>query len=324
MKVSKVCKRLLVCVMMVFVLGALSGCGKMTAEEVIKKYTEKSASIDNCEATMKMNMEMGQDGVEETYKVAVDSEIKMMTTPEYKAYVSMKMDMGSLGSYDMDTYIMKDGEEYYTYMYSAGQWMKQAMDADSIDEELNNYKNQVNTDVYIKNMKDFKLAGEETVEGKETYKIDGTISGEALQEVLEQSEVSDFAGVDTDSVDLSTLGSLTVSVWIDKKEFVPVKVYMDMTQMMSTMMEGQGLGVTVPVCTIEFLYTGFGTVTDITLPEEAKNAVSLDDAMNDVDTDVDYDSGEELEADDDSQDDETYELDENNTEDEADGANEAE
>lgn len=326
MKAGKLFKRLLICVMMVLVLGSLSGCGKMSAEDIIAKYTEQNLSVDNCEATMKMNMEMGQAESTETYKIAVDSEMKIMTSPEYKAYIKMKMDMGALGAYDMDTYIVKEGEEYCTYMYSSDTWMKQAIDASSIDEELKNYSDQVNMDVYIKNMKNFSLAGEETVEGKDTYKIEGTISGESLQEVLEKSELSDYAATDLDGVDFSTLGDLTVSVWISKDDFKPVKIYMDMTEMMNKMMDSQNLGMSIATCTMEFIYTGFGTVTDITLPEEAKNAVSLDDTMNFEDEDADAGlSEDDLDADDDSQDDETYDLDENNTaNDEADDSSDAE
>ena len=181
MKAEKWFKRLLICVMMVLVLGSLSGCGGMSAEDIIAKYTEQNLSVDNCEASMKMNFEMGQEGSEETYKMSVDSDVKVMVSPEYKAYISMKMDMGMLGSYDVDTYIVKEGDEYCTYMYSSDTWMKQTIEADSIDEEIKSYSDQVNMDLYIKNMKNFSLAGEETVEGKETYKIEGIISGESIQ-----------------------------------------------------------------------------------------------------------------------------------------------
>lgn len=329
MKAKGYFKRLLVCVMMVFVLGSLSGCGKMSAEDIIAKYTEQNLSIDNCEASMKMNFEMGQADTADTYKISMNSDIKMMVSPEYKAAITMAMDMGELGTYDVDTYIVKEGDAYWTYMYSSDTWMKQAIEADAIDEELKNYSDQVNMDLYIKNMKNFSLVGEETVEGKETYKIDGSISGEAIQEILDQSELSDYAGADTDGVDYSTLGSLTVSVWIGKDDFRPVKIYMDMTEMMGKLMDSQGAGITVPSCTMEFIYTGFGTVTDITLPEEAKDAISLDDAMEDLDED-DLDSEDDfsdddadLEPDDDSLDDETYDLDDNNTADDLDDADDA-
>lgn len=322
MKAGRLLKRVLICVMMVLVLGSLSGCGNMSAEDIIAKYTEQNLSVDNCEAAMKMYFEMGEQDSAETYKISMDSTIKMMVSPEYKANITMKMDMGQLGSYDMDTYIVKEGEEYYTYIYSSDTWMKQVVDAGDIDEELKSYSDQVNMDLYIKNMKNFSLVGEETVEGKEAYKIEGTISGESIQEILEQSELSDYAGADTEGVDYSTLGSLTVSVWIGKDDFRPVKIYMDMTEMMAKLMAGQEIGVTIPSCTMEFIYTGFGTVTDITLPEEAKNAISLDDTMDDFDDDdldADWDLDDDmdlegLEPDDDSQDDETYDYDENNTE----------
>lgn len=284
MKAGKLFKRLLVCAMMVFVLGALSGCGGMSADEIMEKYAENNLSVDNCEATMKMEMEMGQDGSDETFKVSVDSSMQIMTTPDYKAYITMAMDMGELGNYDVDTYIMKDGDSYYTYMYSMDTWMKQALPSDDLIESFENYSDQIDMNLYIKNMKNFSLAGEETVGDKETYKIEGTISGDSLKEIVENIELAETAGVDAEAFDYSSVGDLPLSIWVSKDDFKPVKIYMDLSSMMGSIMSTQGLGVTVPVCTVEVEYTGFGTVTDIVLPEEAKNAVSLDDSLDVEDT----------------------------------------
>lgn len=280
-------KRVLMCVMMVLVLGALSGCSKMSAEDIMKKYAEKNLSVDNCEAAMKMSMEM-TDG-EESYKMSMDSKMKIMTTPEYKANIVMSMDMGELGTYDVDTYIMKEGDTYYTYMNTMDTWMKQEIASDAIEDEIATYSDQVNMDVYIKNMKNFSLTGEEKIGEKDTYKIEGTISGDSIKEIMENSTVGDFAAVDLEGIDFAAMGDLAVSLWVGKDDFTPVKIYMDMTAMLNSMMTADEAGVTVSSCILELEYTGFGTVTDITLPEEAKNAISMDDYM-DADDDIDVDS----------------------------------
>lgn len=276
MKVTRLGKKiLLICVMAVMAVS-FAGCGKLSAEDVIREYTEKNLTVDNCEATMSLNMEMGSSDSSDTYQFRINSQMQLMKDPDYKAYMKMNMDMGSIGKYDMDTYIMKDGDQYYTYMYSANTWMKQALDDDVLSEQQDNMNNQLNMDIYIKNMKNFSLAGEETVEDKETFKIEGKITGDALKEVFEQSDVSSLVGTDADDVDFSSLGDLNVTIWIDKKEFTPVKIYADMAPMMESIMQMQGQKMTIPVCTMELVYQGFGTVTDITLPEDAKNAVSID------------------------------------------------
>ncbi len=276
MKVTRLGKKiLLTCVMAVMAIS-FAGCGKLSAEDVIRKYTEKNLTVDNCEATMSLNMEMGSSDSSDTYQFRINSQLQLMKDPDYKAYMKMNMDMGSIGKYDMDTYIMKDGDQYYTYMYSANTWMKQALDNDVLSEQQDNMNNQLNMDIYIKNMKNFSLTGEETVEDKETFKIEGKITGDALKEVFEQSDVSSLVGTDADDVDFSSLGDLNVTIWIDKNEFTPVKIYADMAPMMESIMQMQGQKVTIPVCTMELVYQGFGTVTDITLPEDAKNAVSID------------------------------------------------
>ena len=295
MKRSKLMKQMLLGIVMLLMLGILTGCGKMTAEEIIEKYTSSNASVDNCEATMKMNMGMS-DGTNEL-NIVVDSDMKLMTTPEYKANVTMKMDMGEMGSYDMDTYIVKEDDSYYTYINTMDTWMKQEIASDNIDAELATYSDQVNADVYIKNMQNFNLAGEETVGEKETYKIEGIVTGEALKEVLENSSAADYAAADLDDIDFSTLGDLTITLWIDKKEFTPVKMYMDMTQMMNSLMTGEDLGVSISTCTMELEYTGFGTVTEITLPEEAKDAILMEteDTETSDDAETSEDTTEETE-----------------------------
>lgn len=291
----RIMKRVLMCVMMVLVLGALSGCGKMSAEDIMKKYAEKNLSVDNCEAAMKMSMEM-TDG-EESYKMSMDSTMKIMTTPEYKANVVMSMDMGELGTYDVDTYIMKEGDTYYTYMNTMDTWMKQEIASDTIEDEISTYSDQVNMDVYIKNMQNFSLTGEEKLGEKDTYKIEGTISGDSLKEIMETSSVGDFAAVDLEEIDFAAMGDLTVSLWVGKEDFTPVKIYMDMTAMLNSMMAAEQTEVTVSSCTLELEYTGFGTVTDIALPEEAKDAILMDDYF-DTDDDIDVDSDDLYDLDD--------------------------
>ena len=276
MKVTRLGKKILLTCVMAVMAVSFAGCGKLSAEDVIRKYTEKNLTVDNCEATMSLNMEMGSSDSSDTYQFRINSQLQLMKDPDYKAYMKMNMDMGSIGKYDMDTYIMKDGDQYYTYMYSANTWMKQALDNDVLSEQQDNMNNQLNMDIYIKNMKNFSLAGEETVEDKETFKIEGKITGDALKEVFEQSDVSSLVGTDADDVDFSSLGDLNVTIWIDKNEFTPVKIYADMAPMMESIMQMQGQKMTIPVCTMELVYQGFGTVTDITLPEDAKNAVSID------------------------------------------------
>lgn len=276
MKVTRLGKKILLTCVMAVMAVSFAGCGKLSAEDVIRKYTEKNLTVDNCEATMSLNMEMGSSDSSDTYQFRINSQLQLMKDPDYKAYMKMNMDMGSIGKYDMDTYIMKDGDQYYTYMYSANTWMKQALDNDVLSEQQDNMNNQLNMDIYIKNMKNFSLAGEETVEDKEAFKIEGKITGDALKEVFEQSDVSSLVGTDADDVDFSSLGDLNVTIWIDKKEFTPVKIYADMAPMMESIMQMQGQKMTIPVCTMELVYQGFGTVTDITLPEDAKNAVSID------------------------------------------------
>lgn len=307
----KMMKRILMCVMMALVLGALSGCGNMSAEDIMKKYTEKNLSVDNCEAAMKMSMEMSGDG--ESYKMSMDSKMKIMTTPEYKANIVMSMDMGELGAYDVDTYIMKEGDTYYTYMNTMDTWMKQEIASDTIEDEISTYSDQVNMDIYIKNMKNFSLAGEEKVGDKDTYKIEGAISGDSLKEIMENSSVGDFAAVDLEGIDFAAMGDLKVSLWVGKEDFTPVKIYMDMTAMLNSMMSAEAEGVTVASCILELEYTGFGTVTDITLPEEAKDAIMMDDYM-DTDDDMDLDSDEVLDTDGDADIDDDTDADIDDTE----------
>lgn len=276
---KKTAKRLLMCMLLVVFACTCSGCGKMTAEKVMEKFTENQVTMDNCEATMKMNMVMEASG--ESFEMNVDAAMQVIAKPDMKAKVAMSMDMGELGSYDMDTYIIKEGEQYYTYVNASDMWMKQAIDSEEIDEQLSTYSNQMNYDVYTKNMQNFVLEGEELVGEKETYKITGVVSGESLKEVMEQSGVSEYSATELEGIDFSQMGDLPVTLWVEKKTFHPAKISIDMAGMMANILaaaeeaEDEVSGVTIPACSIELEYISFD-VQDIVLPEEAKDAVEMD------------------------------------------------
>ncbi len=271
-------RKLLMCMLLVVFAITCSGCGKLTAEEIIEKFAESSASVDNCEATMKMNMTMESAG--ESFSITMDSTMQMVMNPDIEAKVAMNMDMGEMGAYDMETYIVKEEDAYYTYVKASDMWMKQEIPSEELESQLSTYKDQVDYSVYTDNMQNFKLEGEELVGEKETYKISGVITGESLKAVMEKSGVSDYAVADTEGIDYSQLGDLKITLWVEKKTFVPVKIYMDMADMMANMLASseETAEIKMPVCDMEVEYVSFD-VKEIVLPEEAKNATNMEDTV---------------------------------------------
>jgi len=133
------------------------------------------------------------------------------------------MDMGAYGSVTNSIYAESDGGSGYTmYLFDGSSWASQA----ATEDDLAMYDVSGSIDGYIDSVTAFSQTGEEQVDGVDTYKYTGAISGEAMENVVKESGALDSLGdlgLDESQMNemLSGLGDISVSLWISKDDPYP-------------------------------------------------------------------------------------------------------
>ena len=190
------------------------------------------------------------------------------------------MDMGELGAQTMSVYAdTGDDGSMMMYLYDGSAWHAQEGTA----ADMAGYDLSATLEGYVDDTSDFAQSGEETVDGVDAYKYTGTVEGEDLRSVLESSNALDSLsslGLTDEQTEelMNGLEAITVSMWISKADYCPVRYEMDMTSTMQSLftklaesVEGAE-SLTYDKMLITMTVSNLNNATDFTVPEEAKNA----------------------------------------------------
>lgn len=288
-------KLLLLCTIAILSLTALAGCGNdkdeatdanaeenMVSQAIVNSQNVKSVTYD---MTMDMAMDVTVGEENQALDMTTTGSIEYLNDPMSMS-MNMNMDMGEAGAMDSASYGEIVDGNFVLYTSVEDQWLKQTV---GTAEEMEQYNSAKAMEVYLESMKDFTEDGVEDVNGSKATKFTGTISGDDLQEVMDNmagmSEQMATLGLEDES--LASLyadsGDLTISIWIDNQTVLPVKYEMDMTTMMQNIMEKlstttEDLGdITYNVSNVfvSMTVTGYDNVEAIDIPEEARNAQEL-------------------------------------------------
>lgn len=221
-------------------------------------------------------MAMGEESVD----MITNAKILAVNDP-MKMQMDMSMDMGDMGSQQMQMYAEEKDGQFVTYMNIDGAWYAQSVTA----EDLSQYNAEGNMDLYLKNISNFSKTGEEDVNGATASKIEGVITGDAMKEAIQDSGVlNSVESMGLSEADMEAIYSsdLPLTMWIDADGYV-VKYEMDMTAMMQTVMDQAmaSAGATAEDGKIEISKTfvrmtckDFNAV-EVEIPAEAANATVI-------------------------------------------------
>lgn len=219
---------------LVMALG-LAACGSggdiadLTPAEVLKKSQEALNGVKSVHYDMDLSFQMAAAG--QTIDVATTSAVDYTADP-----VSMKMDVkAEVAGQTQETtmYVVEEDGSAVMYMGMDGQWAKQAV------ADLSEYDATASMDLYFSSSDNFTANGTETVNGVEANRYDGVILQDDMAEVLSASGMDDMLsqmGMSGSDIDMSSLGDLTISIWVDPATYYPVKYEMDMTDFMQALM----------------------------------------------------------------------------------------
>ena len=120
------------------------------------------------------------------------------------------------------------------------------------------------------------------VEGEECFELTGDIKGDTLTSLMDEEMMSSF-GLDV-LADEDVMADVTIpcTVEVYKDSILPARLNIDMKEVMESILEESGEDVEVSDYFIEMIYAEYDSVDEITVPDEAKEAVSDSDAGKDV------------------------------------------
>ena len=256
---------------------SLTACGE--SGDPLAAAMENMNKASSMDMTMVMEMDMEIGG--ETLESSTTMETTVFTEP-MRMKINMNVDLGGLGTVDMETYAEEgeDGEITMYYSDSESQtWMVQTV----ATEDMEQYDLGGSLETYMDSASGFTQEGKETVDGVSAYKYTGVITGEKIQEVMQSSgAMSSMTGLDlADGEELAELlaglEDIPVSLWISEKENCPIRYEMDMTAVMSGLMQAyksEGIGEPVGISRMVLTMTcaNLNSAAEFTIPEEARNA----------------------------------------------------
>ena len=283
---------------------ALCACGGSSSpEDALTRAQAAFADVKSMHYTIDMDMGFSADG--ESMEMNTTAEADCIVDP---IMMDMDMTMDMMGLFDMDLkmYVVQDGSSYtmYTGMDNGDGTM--SWSKDTLDDlgDIAQYNGKASMDIYLENGSNFKEIGAEDVDGVSAVRYDGVISQDSLKSVMDTSGVLEqYESLGLEGMEdlLDEMGDLPVSIWLDPDSDLPVKYEMDMTQMMQNMMnkllaeeeETADIGFTVDKCVISMVCSDYNTVSNIEIPEEALNADSYADSVQDLLTQEETEAMEE-------------------------------
>ncbi len=168
-------------------------------------------------------------------------------------------------------YVILNGTKAESYYCVDGEWGFEIFESAEDDNPIDSQRNLLRK---LQESSDkITVDAVEETEAKSCYRLTGTVGSEFLDDAL------DAAGTDNGDLDQFTEAlkdqTIPVSLWVDKKEMIPVKLVLDLSAVMERAMneatKDQGITYAMNKMEVSFVYTGFA-VSEVVVPAEALEA----------------------------------------------------
>lgn len=243
-------------------MALIAGCGKKaTPQSLLTDMNKKLKDVKSTEASMIMDMKLSQKGEKAEVKMKMDAETILKTGESHsEGEISMKV-MGQSVSTEVESYVVKEDDDYANYMKQEGKWKKTKVDKDK--------KTKVSTDLFDefeKSFEKFKLSEDLVkVNDKECFELKGEVSSEIMKYVL-SSDMSKEVDLESYLSDDEEEVKVPCTLSIYKDELLPAKITLDMKDMFSKMKDTAGME--VGKFKLEVSYDEFNKVKKIKVPKD--------------------------------------------------------
>jgi len=276
---------LLVCGLLVASCGTKDLTKGKTAQEIVEEAQKKMAEVNNYDMNIEMQMKMTPPGEE-----AVDMNVKGTGTIFQKPMrMKMSMEMNDPESGETITiqqYMEQTDTGMVVYQSVKGQWFKMVFN-DPAFAEMMNMDPTKNVKLFIENLKEVNILGEEKIGEKETVKIEVAASSEMYEKIMQELPGMNLnAGqMPFDLGILSKIGDIKCVFWVDKTNLDIIKTAMDMTENMHNLGKALAESGNLPKeateifssmeMSMEYEILNQNTAEEFTIPEEARNAQEI-------------------------------------------------
>ena len=252
-------------------------------------------SVINMTAVMSMGDMMSEDESGEDLSTEMNVEASMTckaTGEPVAAYTTGSVSVTVFDEnnvQDVESYIVREDDKFVTYMNDGSEtWTKSDSDVPEMDDLYNRSMFEAVRDGQI----EASLADSTETIGEQTvYRMDITLSGDAIEEYLGSSleTMSSVFGDDYDSV-LSDM-TIPVAMYIAEGTNLPVRMEFDGTELGNKIMSYVQSFITVNVSEFKVSseYKSFNEIPEITVPEDV-----IANAVPAADNDSDESADEEL------------------------------
>ena len=231
----KKAKRILVFAILAAMLLSLCGCGMFRTH--VAKAAIKMSKLDSLHADVEMQIGMGISvlGQDVNADAAITGGADIQRDPE-RVYVNMNAEVAGFEQ-NMLLYAVgrDDGFDVYSSADSGDSWTKDSIEND--DSSKNSKADGKSLFLLLSDSAaSFKEYGKEKVNGSDAIRYNGKITSDELKQALELADVKqsleESLDVELDDDVFEYLGDVPVSIWIDVKSGMIVRVEMDMSDVM--------------------------------------------------------------------------------------------
>ena len=231
----KKAKRILVFAILAAMLLSLCGCGMFRTH--VAKAAIKMSKLESLHADVEMQIGMGISvlGQDVDADATVTGGADIQRDPE-RVYVNMNAEVAGFEQNMLLYAVGRDGgADVYSSADSGESWTK-----DSIENDDSSKSSKADGKSVFLLLSDsaasFKEYGKEKVNGSDAIRYNGKITSDELKQALELADVKqsleESLDVELDDDVFEDLGDVPVSIWIDVKSGMIVRVEMDMSDVM--------------------------------------------------------------------------------------------
>lgn len=231
----KKAKRILVFAILAAMLLSLCGCGMFRTH--VAKAAIKMSKLDSLHADIEMQIGMGISvlGQDVNADAAITGGADIQRDPE-RVYVNL---MAEVAGFEQNLLFYgvgrDDGFDVYSSADSGESWTK-----DSIENDDSSKSSKADGKSVFLLLSDsaasFKEYGKEKVNGSDAIRYNGKITSDELRQALELANakpaLEESLDVELDDDVFEDLGDVPVSIWIDVKSGMIVRIEMDMSDVM--------------------------------------------------------------------------------------------
>ena len=231
----KKAKRILVFAILAAMLLSLCGCGMFRTH--VAKAAIKMSKLDSLHADIEMQIGMGISvlGQDVNADAAITGGADIQRDPE-RVYVNLMAEVAGFEQNLLFYGVGRDGGfDVYSSADSGDSWTKDSIEND--DSSKNSKADGKSLFLLLSDSAaSFKEYGKEKINGSDAIRYKGEITSDELKQALELANVKqsleESLDVELDDDVFADLGSVPVSIWIDEKSGMIVRVEMDMSDVM--------------------------------------------------------------------------------------------